>query len=448
LWSGSPSSYGYQWQDCNSSGASCSNISDATSSTYTLQPSDVGDTTRSVVTATNAGGSTSADSAVTAVVTSSGGGSSDLVSAAYYAAWEDTSQMEASIPWSDITELDLMAVEPCFPGEGAAADCPNYSTVDTDVNGFRDMDVTSWVNLVHSHGKLAMLTIGGSSANGQWYYPCNSSDASAFAQNLVNLMQSYGFDGINIDEEQDPGSGSPEFTTAMFDACLQDISSDLNAVKTAAGNTPLFTGYADPTVNYDIGADEDPYMAYIMDGGYGEECNNDCAAISTDISNLETKSGIPSDKIVVGIDTEASDGQPSCCYDTFATTSGSVSEPSTNSIPLSSGLSAAIPAGNVVIASTENPPTNWEILTTSGAAQGATSIPITGTVAGSGSTTFPSGSDVQDDYAGPWDCRNIGQYTANPSNDLKGVMVWTLGGDYDGHNDQYPCFTQLAAAGY
>ena len=42
-WSNSPSSYGYQWQDCTSS-SSCSNIGGATASSYTLQSSDVGDT--------------------------------------------------------------------------------------------------------------------------------------------------------------------------------------------------------------------------------------------------------------------------------------------------------------------------------------------------------------------------------------------------------------------
>ena len=75
-WTGSPTSYAYQWQDCNSSGASCSNISGATSSTYVLKSSDVGDTIRSVVTATNSGGSVSASSAATTAVTapSSGGG--------------------------------------------------------------------------------------------------------------------------------------------------------------------------------------------------------------------------------------------------------------------------------------------------------------------------------------------------------------------------------------
>ncbi len=67
-WSGSPTSYTYQWRDCNTSGASCSNISGATSGSYTLTSNEVGDTVRIIVTATNAGGSTPATSAQTAVV--------------------------------------------------------------------------------------------------------------------------------------------------------------------------------------------------------------------------------------------------------------------------------------------------------------------------------------------------------------------------------------------
>jgi hypothetical protein len=67
-WNGSPTGYTYAWQDCNSSGASCSAIIGATSMSYTLQASDVGHTIRSTVTASNSGGSASASSAATAVV--------------------------------------------------------------------------------------------------------------------------------------------------------------------------------------------------------------------------------------------------------------------------------------------------------------------------------------------------------------------------------------------
>jgi hypothetical protein len=70
-WSGSPTSYAYQWQRCSSA---CSNISGATASSYTLQATDVGDTVLSVVTATNSTGSASADSTQTGTVVASGGG--------------------------------------------------------------------------------------------------------------------------------------------------------------------------------------------------------------------------------------------------------------------------------------------------------------------------------------------------------------------------------------
>ncbi len=67
-WSGSPTSYVYQWQDCNSSGEGCSAISGATASSRVLTSSDVGHTLRVVVTAMNAGGSGEVTSTTTATV--------------------------------------------------------------------------------------------------------------------------------------------------------------------------------------------------------------------------------------------------------------------------------------------------------------------------------------------------------------------------------------------
>jgi hypothetical protein len=62
-WTNSPTSYAYQWRRCDSAGNNCSNISGATSSTYTLVYADAGSTLRVVVTATNAYGSGAATSA-------------------------------------------------------------------------------------------------------------------------------------------------------------------------------------------------------------------------------------------------------------------------------------------------------------------------------------------------------------------------------------------------
>ncbi len=67
-WTGTPTSYTYDWQDCTGASASCANVSGATSSSYKLAASDVGHTVRVLVTASNAGGFAQASSAVTATV--------------------------------------------------------------------------------------------------------------------------------------------------------------------------------------------------------------------------------------------------------------------------------------------------------------------------------------------------------------------------------------------
>lgn len=66
-WTGSPTSYSYQWQRCSSS-TSCSDITGATSHTYTVASADNGNALRAQVTATNADGKATATADQTAVV--------------------------------------------------------------------------------------------------------------------------------------------------------------------------------------------------------------------------------------------------------------------------------------------------------------------------------------------------------------------------------------------
>jgi Domain of unknown function (DUF1906) len=69
IWSGTPTSYAYAWEDCDSAGNSCAAISGAAAATYVPTTADVGDTIRVVETATNASGTGSAaTSAQTAAV--------------------------------------------------------------------------------------------------------------------------------------------------------------------------------------------------------------------------------------------------------------------------------------------------------------------------------------------------------------------------------------------
>jgi sugar lactone lactonase YvrE len=67
-WSNGPVLFSYQWQDCDATGANCTDITGATTSSYAVSSSDAGHTLRVVVTAQNSGGDAPAGSAVTAAV--------------------------------------------------------------------------------------------------------------------------------------------------------------------------------------------------------------------------------------------------------------------------------------------------------------------------------------------------------------------------------------------
>jgi hypothetical protein len=67
-WTGSPTSFTYQWSRCAEDGTSCAAIGGATARTYTLRNVDAGNTLRARVYARNADGVTSAASAPTPVI--------------------------------------------------------------------------------------------------------------------------------------------------------------------------------------------------------------------------------------------------------------------------------------------------------------------------------------------------------------------------------------------
>lgn len=73
-WTGSPTSFGYQWTRCNAAGAACVALPGAIANTYVVQQADAGSRIRVNVTAVSASGSTQATSNPTAIVAPSGPG--------------------------------------------------------------------------------------------------------------------------------------------------------------------------------------------------------------------------------------------------------------------------------------------------------------------------------------------------------------------------------------
>jgi hypothetical protein len=258
-----------------------------------LGAGDVGDTIRSVVTATNAGGSTPASSAQTAVVTSSGGGGGGASgqSVVFWLGW-DSSMTESQIPWNAVTQVDLFALQTTA---GSSLDTSLLDSVPS---------VPNWVSAIHQQHRLAIITIGGISDQ-HWDTACGSTYRSAFVANLVSYMKTNGFDGIDIDIEQDNwASQSPP--VAAWDTCVQAISQAAHATTTAAGATPIVSTDIDQTwMDPDVaGFSTYPDQFNLM--GYSNSCSTSCMA--GQVQDLLSTGKVPSaSELIMGVDTDQGD---------------------------------------------------------------------------------------------------------------------------------------------
>jgi hypothetical protein len=211
----------------------------------------------------------------------------------FWLAW-DGGHLKA-IPWNAVTQVDLFSLSTCVVAGNPATDCAGPTSLSTKFNGVSN--VSAFVSTVHRHGKLAMISIGGSS-NPNWYYPCSPSNVAAFAANLVSYMKSHRFDGVDLDIEQDAGTGSPALTASDLGACTRAVSDDAKAVRTVRGRTPLVTSDVDPTTNFDIGQIQNPYVDQFNAMSYGASG----AALASQVTALERSSRIPAWKITAGLD--------------------------------------------------------------------------------------------------------------------------------------------------
>jgi hypothetical protein len=199
------------------------------------------------------------------------------------------------IPWHAVTQVDLFALATCVSAGHPAKDCTGPTSLSLMFNGVRG--VRRFVSKVHRHHKLALISIGGST-NPNWYYPCNPQNVAAFASNLVGYMRTNGFDGIDLDIEQDARTGTPALTAADLLACTQAVYDDAKATTTALGRVPLITSDVDPTTNFDIGQIQNPYVDQFNAMSYGARGRT----LASQIRALEVNSGIPGWKITAGLD--------------------------------------------------------------------------------------------------------------------------------------------------
>jgi hypothetical protein len=196
--------------------------------------------------------------------------------------------LATTTPWSDITQDNLFALQTTAG-----------SALNTSSQGMSSVNVAKWVATVHANHRLAVITIGGI-ADQNWQTACNATYRTSFIANLVNYMRSNGFDGIDLDIEDDAWAAMIP-PVAPWDACVQAISNAARATTTAAGRVPRIS--ADVTTNW-MGRYYAKDVAYIDQFNlmtYGDTCTGGCSSFSSDVTDTY-KQGLPKDKMVLGID--------------------------------------------------------------------------------------------------------------------------------------------------
>jgi hypothetical protein len=113
-------------------------------------------------------------------------------------------------------------------------------------------------------------------------------------------MKSNGFDGIDLDIEDDVWSAQGPPSAAMT-TCVKAITTAAHATTTAAGARPLIS--EDVTTPW-MGSWIAPFQSDIDQFNlmtYGDTCANQCATFASDIQATYSQ-GIPRAKMVLGID--------------------------------------------------------------------------------------------------------------------------------------------------
>jgi Glycosyl hydrolases family 18 len=196
--------------------------------------------------------------------------------------------LAAATPWNDITEDNLFAIQTTAG-----------SSLNTTGEGLSSVNVPQWVANVHTHHRLALITIGGI-ADQHWEIACDDTYRSAFVTNLVNYMKSNGFDGIDLDIEDDTWSAQGPPSAAMT-TCVKAITTAAHATTTASGARPLIS--EDVTTPW-MGSWIAPFQSYVDQINlmtYGDTCANHCSTFASDIQKTYSQ-GIPKAKMVLGID--------------------------------------------------------------------------------------------------------------------------------------------------
>ena len=117
-----------------------------------------------------------------------GGAASGAWSMGYYASWNPEQYPISEIEWSGLTHIAMAFYLPNSDGSMTLA-------------GGNPQLATDLITAAHLHGVKVIASIGGADSQSGFQQASASGSAATFAANLVSLLTTTGYDGIDIDWE-------------------------------------------------------------------------------------------------------------------------------------------------------------------------------------------------------------------------------------------------------
>ena len=168
---------------------------------------------------------------------------------AYYAAWAKWNSTPVDVPQIDFTcatHWVLFTMPPTSSG-----------TFDGTGSGIDTARMRQFVNAVHGAGKKAIIGTGGWGSD----YTGVVTNSTTSVNFLINLMRTYGYDGVDIDWEPVPSA-----QYANFAAWVKALKTAMLAVNPQAVLTQAALGYDQALVNNQQYLDQINLMTYDMSG--------------------------------------------------------------------------------------------------------------------------------------------------------------------------------------
>lgn len=214
-WTGSPTSYRYQWERCDSAGGACADITGANGKQYTVSKSDVGHRVRVAVTATNAGGEGSAVSAPTDIIRASGSAPANTKAPTLSGTAQQGSTLKVDPgTWSGTTPITYdytwqrcdVHGSNCSTFITHSAGATSYTLASTDVGHTIRVEVQA----TNSHGSSYVYT----SPTGVVAAPMQTQSVTAVAVSAVSLPDRLVIDRVSF--SPNPLSSRSTPITARF----------------------------------------------------------------------------------------------------------------------------------------------------------------------------------------------------------------------------------------